>query len=114
MTYTYDFYFGKTDSSTFMHKDKLVVEYVHSSVSNGLKIVEMVRHGEDAFGVFGEQRHCISWFSKEGRERLFEELENDMTDRMCGTGNHSIENDLEIANMEADWMIQKAEVHFGI
>jgi hypothetical protein len=64
--------------------------------------------------VFGEQRHCISWFSKEGRERLFEELENDMTDRMCGTGNHSIENDLEIANMEADWLIQKAEVHFGI
>ena len=114
MTYTYDFYFGKTDSSTFMHKDKLVVEYVHSSVSNGLKIVEMVRHGEDAFGNFGEQRHDIAWFSKEGRERLFEELENDMTDRMCGTGNHSIENDLEIANMEADWLIQKAEVHFGI
>jgi hypothetical protein len=35
---------------------------------------------------------------------------------MCGTGNYSnsIENDLEIANMEADWLIQKAEIHYGI
>ena len=39
MTYTYDFYFGKTDSSDFMEKNKLVVEYVLSSVSNEIKIV---------------------------------------------------------------------------
>ena len=65
MTYTYDFYFGKTDSST------------------GLKIVEMVRHGEGTFGEFGEQRHDISWFSEDGRKRLFQEMEEDMTDRMC-------------------------------
>jgi len=86
MTYTYDFYFGKTDSSDFMEKNKLVVEYVLSSVSNDIKIVEMVRHGEDAFGVVGEQTHSIAWFSKEGRERLFMELEEDMTDRACKTG----------------------------
>jgi len=86
MTYTYDFYFGKTDSSTLMESDKLVVEYVLSSVSNDIKIVEMVRHGEDAFGVVGEQTHSIAWFSEEGRERLFMELEEDMTDRACKTG----------------------------
>ena len=88
MTYTYDYYFGKTDSSTFMEGDKLVVEYVHSSVSDGLKIVEMVRHGEGTFGELGEQRHDISWFSEDGRKRLFQEMEEDMTDRMCKTGNY--------------------------
>lgn len=92
MTYTYDFYFGKTDSSTFMESDKLVVEYVLSSVSNDIKIVEMVRHGEDAFGNFGEQRHDIAWFSEEGRERLFMELEEDMTDRACKTGKFSMDD----------------------
>ena len=96
MTYTYDFYFGKTDSSDFMEKNKLVVEYVLSSVSNDIKIVEMVRHGEDAFGVVGEQTHSIAWFSKEGRERLFMELEEDMTDRACKTG----EFDMDTYTME--------------
>ena len=96
MTYTYDFYFGKTDSSTFMEKDKLVVEYVLSSVSNDIKIVEMVRHGEDAFGNFGEQRHDIAWFSEEGRDRLFMELDEDMTDRTCKTG----EFDMDTYTME--------------
>ena len=83
MTYTYDFYFGKTDSSDFMEKNKLVVEYVLSSVSNEIKIVEMTRHGEDAFGVFGEQRHCISWFSEEGRDRLFMELDEEFHHLLC-------------------------------
>jgi hypothetical protein len=86
MTYTYDFYFGKTDSSDFMENNKLVVEYVLSSVSNDIKIVEMVRHGEDAFGVVGEQTHSIAWFSEEGRDRLFMELDEDMTNRACETG----------------------------
>ena len=56
----------------------------------------------------------MNWMSKEGQASLMEELERDMTDRMCGTGNHSIENDLEIANVEADWLLQKAELHYGI
>ena len=91
MTYTYDFYFGKTDSSTFMEGDKLVVEYVHSSVSDGLKIVEMVRHGEGTFGEFGEHEHSIAWFSKDGRQRLYDEIDQDMTDRMCKTGTYCCE-----------------------
>ena len=74
------------DVNVDIEKNKLVVEYVLSSVSNEIKIVEMTRHGEDAFGVFGEQRHCISWFSEEGRDRLFMELDEDLTDRACKTG----------------------------
>jgi len=92
MTYTYDFYFGKTDSSDFMEKNKLVVEYVLSSVSNEIKIVEMTRHGEDEFGVFGEQKHSIAWFSEEGRDRLFMELDEDLTNRACKTGEYSFDN----------------------
>mgnify|MGYP003389456868 CR=1 FL=1 len=117
MTYTYDFYFGETDSSTFMENNKLVVEYVYSSVSECIKIVEMTRHGEDAFGNFGEQRHSISWFSKEGRERLFQELEDDMTNRMCGVPDDAILEPFMqnlMADEESDCLNSQAEIHYGI
>ena len=52
----------------------------------------MTRHGEDAFGVFGEQKHSIAWFSQEGRDRLFMELDEDLTNRACKTGEYSFDN----------------------
>ena len=114
MTYVFEKTFGKFDSSTNFEGNKLIVEYTLSSVSDGIKVVEMWRVGEDEFGEVGKHFHRMNWMSKEGQASLMEELERDMTDRMCGTGNHSIENDLEIANVEADWLLQKAELHYGI
>jgi len=109
MTYTFEKTFGKFDSSTNFEGNKLIVEYVHSSVSDCIKVVEMSRIDSE-----GTHFHRLNWMSKEGQASLMKDLENDMTDRMCGTGNYSIQNDLEIANMEADWLIQKAEIHYGI
>ena len=109
MTYTFEKTFGKFDSSTNFEGNKLIVEYVYSSVSDCIKVVEMSRVDSE-----GTHFHRLNWMSKEGQASLMEDLENDMTDRMCGTGNYSIQNDLEIANMEADWLIQKAEIHYGI
>ena len=86
MTYTYDFYFGKTDSSDFMEKNKLVVEYVLSSESNEIKVVEMWRVGEDWSGEVKKQEHMMTWMSHESREALLMELDEDMTDRACKTG----------------------------
>ena len=114
MTYVYEKQLGKYDSSTNFYGDKLIVEYVFTSVDNCIKVVEMTRVGENEFGEVVNNFHRMNWMSKEGQASLMEELERDMTDRMCGTGNHSIENDLEIANVEADWVLQKAELHYGI
>jgi len=86
MTYTYDFYFGKKYSSTFIEKDKLVVQYVLSSVSNDIKIVEMTRIGENEWGEVGENFHRFNWMSKEGQANLMNDLERDYLD------NHSVMN----------------------
>ena len=96
MTYVYEYVVGN---------DNVKVEYVHSSITDAIKVVDMWVNGKF---------HRTNWMSPEGKASLMARLENDMTDRMCGTGNHSIENDLEIANVEADWLLQKAELHYGI
>ena len=41
MTYTYKKSFGKYDSSTNFEGDVLTIEYVHSSVSEDIKVVQM-------------------------------------------------------------------------
>ena len=96
MTYVYEYVVGN---------DNVKVEYCHSSITDSIKVVDMWVNGKF---------HRTTWMSPEGNKSLMTRLEDDMTDRMCGTGNYSIENDLEIANMEADWLIQKAEIHYGI
>ena len=95
---------------TYVHEyevqnDTVKVEYCFSAVSDEIKVVDMWVNGKF---------HRTTWMSPEGNKSLMTRLEDDMTNRMCGTGNYSIENDLEIANMEADWLIQKAEIHYGI
>jgi len=80
MTYVYEYVVGN---------DNVKVEYCFSVVSDSIKVVEMWVNGKF---------HRTNWMSPEGNKALMARLENDMTDRMCGTGDHSIENDLE--NME--------------
>jgi len=96
MTYVYEYVVGN---------DNVKVEYCHSSITDSIKVVDMWVNGKF---------HRTTWMSPEGNKSLMTRLEDDMTNRMCGTGNYSIENDLDIANMEADWLIQKAEIHYGI
>ena len=86
MTYTFEKTFGKFDSSTNFEGNKLIVEYCFSSVSDGIKIVEMWRVGEDEFGDVGTHFHRFNWMSKEGQASLMEDLERDYLD------NHSVMN----------------------
>ena len=86
MTYTFEKTFGKFDSSTNFEGNKLIVEYCFSSVSDGIKIVEMWRVGEDEFGEVGTHFHRFNWMSKEGQASLMEDLERDYLD------NHSVMN----------------------
>jgi len=86
MTYTFEKTFGKFDSSTNFEGNKLIVEYCYSSVSDGIKIVEMWRVGENEFGEVGTHFHRFNWMSKEGQASLMADLENDYID------NHSVMN----------------------
>jgi hypothetical protein len=58
---------------------ELVVEYVLSSVSNAVKVVEMTLNGK---------YHRHSWMGKQGQLELIDELERDLLDRACKTGIH--------------------------
>jgi len=86
MTYIFEKHFGKFDSSTNFEGNKLIVEYVLSSVTNGIKIVEMTRIGENEWGEVGENFHRFNWMSKEGQANLMNDLERDYLD------NHSVMN----------------------
>ena len=93
MTYTYKKSFGKYDSSTNFEGDVLTIEYVHSSVSEDIKVVQMWRDGLDDFGNPAKgMRHELEWMSEKGREKLLDELRADMTDRMCKTGDYLRKN----------------------
>ena len=86
MTYIFEKTFGKFDSSTDFEGNKLIVEYVHSSVSDSIKVVQMWRDGLDDFGKPAKGlRHEMYWMSEEAQDTLMKELEADMEDRMCGT-----------------------------
>jgi len=86
---------------TYVHEynvnaDNVKVEYCFSVVSNAIKVVEMWVNGKF---------HRTNWMSPEGKASLMERLENDMTDRMCGTGEYSSEIDLErdMPGFEGTW-----------
>ena len=53
---------------------ELVVEYVISSVTKGVKIVEMTLAGKF---------HRFNWMDKQGQLELMDELENDYRDTMA-------------------------------
>ena len=67
MTYVYEYVVGN---------DNVKVEYCHSSVSDSIKVVEMWVNGKF---------HRVNWMSDAGRDKLMDRLEDDMTNRMCGT-----------------------------
>ena len=93
MTYIYKKSFGKYDSSTNFEGDVLTIEYVHSSVSEDIKVVQMWRDGLDDFGKPAKgMRHELAWMSETGRDKLMDELRADMTDRMCKTGKYLRKN----------------------
>ncbi len=93
MTYIYKKSFGKYDSSTNFEGDVLTIEYVHSSVSEDIKVVQMWRDGLDDFGKPAKgMRHELAGMSETGREKLLDELRADMTDRMCKTGDYLRKN----------------------
>jgi hypothetical protein len=96
MTYIYEKTLGETNGNTDHIGDKLIVEYVLSSESNEIKVVEMWRVGEDWSGEVKKQEHMMTWMSHESREALLMELDEDMTDRACKTG----EFDMDTYTME--------------
>lgn len=71
MTYVYE---------TKMGGKTLVVEYVHSSVTDSIKVVDMTANGKF---------HRLNWMNDYGRNKLLAELEDDLTDRICGTGDYA-------------------------
>ena len=78
MTYVYE---------TQMGGKNLVIEYVHSSVTDSIKVVEMTADGKF---------HRLNWMSDYGRQNLLSQLEDDLTDRMCQTGDYApvpVDND---------------------
>jgi hypothetical protein len=83
MTHTYEKTIGK--------ELKIVVEYVLSSVSNEIKVVEMWKHYTDELGETTVKEHQMTWMSPESREALLMELDEDMTDRACKTGKFSMD-----------------------
>ena len=71
MTYVYE---------TKMGGKTLVVEYVHSSVTDSIKVVDMTADGKF---------HRLNWMNDYGRNKLLAELEDDLTDRICRTGDYA-------------------------
>ena len=67
MTYVYEYVVGN---------DNVKVEYCHSSITDSIKVVDMWVNGKF---------HRTNWMSPEGNKALMTRLENDMTNRMCGT-----------------------------
>ena len=68
---------------------ELVVEYVISSVTKGVKVVEMT---------LDSKYHRHSWMGKQGQLELIDDLENHYRDVMAETA----------------WLESKAELHYGI
>ena len=68
---------------------ELVVEYVISSVTKGVKVVEMTLAGK---------YHRFNWMGKQGQLELIDELENHYRDVLNETA----------------WLESKAELHYGI
>ena len=56
--------------------DNIKVEYTFSTVTDGIKVVDMW---------VDDKPHSINWMGPEARAKLMARLEDDMTNRMCGT-----------------------------
>ena len=56
--------------------DNIKVEYTFSTVTDGIKVIDMW---------VDDKPHDVNWMSPEGRAKLMARLENDFTNRMCGT-----------------------------
>ena len=99
MTYVYEY---------VVNGDNVKVEYCFSTVSDSIKVVEMWVNGKF---------HRVNLMSQEGRDKLMERLENDMTNRMCAVPDDAIiepfMQDL-MADEEADWLNSKAELALGV
>ena len=82
MTYVYDYVVGS---------DNVKVEYCHSSITDLIKVVDMWVNGKF---------HRTNWMSPEGKAKLMQRLENDMTDRMCGTVSTEIDLDRDVITID--------------
>ena len=56
--------------------DNIKVEYTFSSVSDSIKVIDMW---------VDDKPHSINWMGPEARAKLMDRLEDDFTNRMCGT-----------------------------
>ena len=56
--------------------DNIKVEYTFSTVTDGIKVVDMW---------VDDKPHSVNWMGPEARAKLMARLEDDMTNRMCGT-----------------------------
>ena len=56
--------------------DNIKVEYTFSSVSDSIKVIDMW---------VDDKPHSINWMGPEARAKLMTRLEDDFTNRMCGT-----------------------------
>ena len=56
--------------------DNIKVEYTFSSVSDSIKVIDMW---------VDDKPHSVNWMGPEARAKLMTRLEDDFTNRMCGT-----------------------------
>ena len=56
--------------------DNIKVEYTFSSVTDEIKVIDMW---------VDDKPHDVNWMGPEARAKLMARLENDFTNRMCGT-----------------------------
>ena len=115
--------------------DNIKVEYTFSNVADKIKVIDMW---------VDDKAHSVNWMSEEGKAKLMTRLEDDFTNRICGTTDdesyiydHSIDTidpdeptDLpggeesyvdsllttgfDNEPTETEWLEQKAELAFGI
>ena len=78
MTKTHEFILGKHDSSTNYEGHILDVEYVVSSVSDDIKVVDMWRYWDsrnhDHSSPDSHEEMRLPWLSEDFKEKMFEEL----------------------------------------
>jgi len=82
MTYVYDYVVGS---------DNVKVEYCHSSITDSIKVVDMW---------VNDKFHRTNWMSPEGKAKLMQRLENDMTDRVCSTVSTEIDLDRDVLEID--------------
>jgi len=82
MTYVYDYVVGS---------DNVKVEYCHSSITDSIKVVDMW---------VNDKFHRTNWMSPEGKAKLMQRLENDMTDRVCDTVSTEIDLDRDVLEID--------------